>query len=53
MKKQKRIQMHMMNEKVSYVFTSESNRFRNAVKHRTAEISAHRKLSTASIKDHP
>ena len=33
--------------------TSVSKRFRNAVKHKTAEISAHRKPSTASIKDHP
>ena len=35
------------------LFTSESNRFRNAVKHRNAEISEHRKPQTANIKDHP
>ena len=35
------------------IFTSESNRFRNAVKHRNAEISEHRKPQTANIKDHP
>ena len=35
------------------IFTSESNRFRNAVKQRNAEISEHRKPQTANIKDHP
>ena len=35
------------------IFTSESNRFRNAVKQRNAEISEHRKPQTANIKDQP
>ena len=35
------------------IFTSESNRFKNAVKQRNAEISEHRKPQTANIKDHP
>ena len=44
---------NMIWNQVDYVHTSESKRFRNAVKHRTAETSAHRKPNTASIKDQP
>ena len=49
----KTITKKSLNFTLEYIFTSESKRFRNAVKQRNAEISEHRKPQTANIKDHP